>query len=98
ATMVEPSVVHVSAQYIERDPLGGGHLGLSTGSGWVFDDKGHIVTNHHVIQNAQRIEVQLYNGELREATLVGSDPTTDIAVIEISPERLHPSALADLTD
>jgi len=100
ATVVEPSVVHVSAQYIERDALGAttGRLGLSSGSGWVFDDLGHVVTNHHVIQNAQRIEVQLYNGELREATLVGSDPTTDIAVIRIASERLHPATLADMTE
>jgi serine protease Do len=98
ATMVEPSVVHVSAQYIERDQLGQGRLGLSSGSGWVYDDQGHVVTNHHVVQNAQRIEVQMYTGELREATLVGSDPTTDIAVIRISPERLHPAVLADMAE
>jgi S1-C subfamily serine protease len=99
ASMVEPSVVHVSAQYFERDALGStGRIGLSTGSGWVYDELGHVVTNHHVVQNASRIEVQLYNGELREATLVGSDPTTDIAVIKITPERLHPAVLADMAD
>jgi serine protease Do len=100
ATLVEPSVVHVSAQYLERDALGNGtgRVGLSTGSGWVYDDLGHIVTNHHVVLNASRIEVQLYNGELREAEMVGSDPTTDIAVIKIDPDRLHPATLADMTD
>jgi serine protease Do len=98
ATVVEPSVVHVGATYMERDALGNGRLGLSSGSGWIYDDQGHVVTNHHVVANAQRIEVQLYNGELREATLVGSDPTTDIAVIRISPERLHPASLANVAD
>lgn len=98
ATMVEPSVVHVGATYIDRDALGAGRVGLSSGSGWIYDDLGHIVTNHHVVANAQRIEVQLYNGELRDAAFIGSDPTTDIAVIKISPERLHPAVLADLAD
>ncbi len=98
ATMVEPSVVHVGATYLERDALGNGRLGLSSGSGWVFDNLGHIVTNNHVVANAQRIEVQLHNGELREATLVGTDPTTDIAVIRIAPDRLHPASLADVSE
>ncbi len=98
AAMVEPSVVHVGATYIDRDALGAGRVGLSSGSGWIYDDRGHIVTNHHVVANAQRIEVQLYNGELRDAEFIGSDPTTDIAVIKIAPERLHPAVLADLVD
>ena len=98
ATVVEPSVVHVGATYIERDALGNGRLGLSSGSGWVYDDLGHIVTNHHVVANSQRIEVQLHNGELRQGEFIGSDPTTDIAVIKISPERLYPAVLAEMTD
>ena len=96
ATLVEPSVVHVSAQYLEKMQFGPDRPGLSTGSGWIFDDQGHIVTNHHVIQNALRIDVQLYNGEIRPAQIIGSDPTTDVAVIKITPGRLHPATIADL--
>ena len=96
ATVVEPSVVHISAQYMDRDSLGVERAGISTGSGWVYDDQGHIVTNNHVILNAVRIDVQLHNGTVREATLVGSDPSTDIAVIKITPGLLHPAQLADL--
>lgn len=95
ATLVEPSVVHVSAHYTELDALGNQRMGLSTGSGWVYDDQGHIVTNHHVVQNAVRIQVQMYNGELRDAVMVGSDFTTDIAVIKVDPERLHPATIAE---
>ena len=96
ARAVEPSVVHVSAGYLEHMPFGPDRPGLSTGSGWIFDDLGHIVTNHHVVQNALRIDVQLYNGEIRVAEVVGSDPSTDIAVLKIEPGRLHPAELGDI--
>ena len=53
------------------------------GSGWVWDTQGHIVTNHHVIENVQMIEVTLSNGLTREAQVVGSDPANDIALLKI---------------
>ena len=91
ATLVEPSVVHISAQ----QPLArGGGMSLSSGSGWVYDDAGHIVTNYHVVQDAQRIEVQLYDSQLREARMIGFDRSTDIAVLEIAPGQLHPAVRA----
>jgi serine protease Do len=95
AAVVEPSVVHISAHYVERDGMGREVAGLSTGSGWVYDHDGHIVTNHHVIANAHRIDVQLHSGQTREARLVGADPTTDVAVIKIDSDLLHPAQLAD---
>jgi len=98
ATVVEPSVVHVSAHYRDDTAPGPSRVGLSTGSGWVYDELGHVVTNHHVIANAQRIDVQLHNGEIREATIVGSDESTDIAVIRISAGRLHPATLSSLEE
>jgi serine protease Do len=98
ASVVEPSVVHVSVHQWSRDDTTGRMAqSLSTGSGWVFDDLGHIVTNHHVIQEAQRIEVQMYDGSLREATHIGSDPLTDVAVIKVEPGRLHPAVIGDDT-
>lgn len=98
ASIVEPSVVHISARYRERDGQGREFAGLSTGSGWVFDEQGHIVTNHHVVMNAERIDVQLHNGSVREAELIGADPSTDIAVLKISPGLLHPAQLAPLDE
>lgn len=95
AAVVEPSVVHVSVHQRVRDQAGQVRPGLSTGSGWVYDDQGHIVTNHHVIQDAQRIEVQFYDGSLREAVHVGSDPLTDVAVIKVETARLHPAILGE---
>jgi S1-C subfamily serine protease len=56
----------------------------SLGSGIIWDVQGHIVTNYHVIAQAQQIKVQLKNGKSGTATLVGADPDTDLAVLKIS--------------
>ena len=90
ATVVEPSVVHISAESLVRDRFGV-YQNLSAGSGWIYDADGHIVTNAHVVRDARRIDVQLDTGELRDATLVGRDLRTDIAVIKIPSGRLHPA-------
>lgn len=59
-----------------------------TGSGFIYDRLGHIITNNHVVDGADRLMVELASGERREATVVGTDPSTDIAVIKIDPEGL----------
>jgi Do/DeqQ family serine protease len=58
------------------------------GSGVIVDRNGHIVTNHHVIANADSIRVQLADGREAEATIVGRDPDTDLAVLRISLTQL----------
>lgn len=95
ATAVEPSVVHISAQRFAEGQRASGTSALSAGSGWIYDEQGHIVTNHHVVEDAARIDVQLYDGEIRPATIVGFDRSTDIAVIKIEPGRLNPARRAD---
>lgn len=60
---------------------------VSSGSGVIFTANGYIVTNNHVIQNAQNIEV-IYNKRSYEAKLVGTDPSTDIAVLKIETNNL----------
>ena len=69
----------------------------SQGSGFVYDGEGHIVTNQHVVANAESLSVKLWNGAEYDATLVGADSSTDLAVIKIDAPRstLHPLALAD---
>jgi len=64
------------------------------GSGWVYDKEGHIVTNNHVIQNADEIKCRFHDGSERTATVVGRDPKTDIAVLKVSGDSLHPAAIA----
>ena len=67
------------------------------GSGFVIDKAGHIVTNYHVIEGADKIEVSFSNQDTLRATLVGSDPSTDIAVlrVEASSRSLTPLALGN---
>ncbi len=65
------------------------------GSGWVYDAKGHIVTNHHVVENADRLVVRFNDGSEFEATVVGTDPKTDVAVVKIAAGDLHPAAIAE---
>jgi len=60
-----------------------GRVSKSLGSGFVIDDEGHIVTNNHVIEDADLIEVSFPNGDTFEAQLIGRDPATDIAVLKI---------------
>lgn len=71
--------------------------GTAAGSGAILDTDGHIVTNNHVISGAQSIQVTLSNGQMYTAQVVGTDTTTDIAVIQLdnAPDGLTPVEFAD---
>ncbi len=88
ATLVEPSVVHISTERLVRERFGSRAV-PAAGSGWVYDAQGHIVTNFHVIQDARRIQVQTSTGDIFPAEVVGSDQFTDIAVIRVPTTRVH---------
>jgi S1-C subfamily serine protease len=60
-----------------------------TGSGFLWDDKGHIVTNFHVIYEADEIEVKIQNGKSYDASIVGADPDHDLAVLQINAMNLN---------
>ncbi len=60
----------------------------ATASGFIYDVLGHIVTNNHVVERAERLTVTLADGQEREAEVVGQDPDADLAVIKIDPEGL----------
>jgi 2-alkenal reductase len=66
----------------------GGQMGAGTGSGFVIDTEGHIVTNNHVVENASYIEVSFVDGTVLQAELIGNDPGSDLAVIKIDPSQL----------
>jgi S1-C subfamily serine protease len=70
------------------------------GSGFVIDKSGHIVTNFHVVDGAEQIEVSFSNQDTYKAEVVGTDPSTDLAVlqIDVSSRALSPLALADSDD
>jgi serine protease Do len=64
-----------------------------SGSGFVVSADGYILTNHHVVENADRVRVQLLSGRIHEARIVGSDANTDLAVLKIEATGLTPAAL-----
>jgi S1-C subfamily serine protease len=92
-----PGVVQVTATSkvaVQPDPLldpfGFGGTTPETqealGSGFVIDKAGHIVTNYHVVQGAQRVQVSFSNNEHLDATVVGRDPATDVAVLQVKAQ------------
>lgn len=85
---VSPSVVAIS---IASD-FGGG-----SGSGFVIDEQGHIVTNFHVIDGAEEIQVNFLDGTITRAEIIGEDPESDLAVIKVNlpVERLYPAQFGD---
>ena len=97
-----PGVVQVTSTSIvrtETDPLFGfpfpqQETQRALGSGFVIDKAGHIITNYHVIQGAREVQVSFSNNENMKARIVGSDPSTDIAVLQVNA---HSRALTPLT-
>lgn len=79
--------------------VAGNNAPLGTGSGFVIDTDGHIVTNNHVVEDASYIQVTFVSGRIVNAELVGRDPGSDLAVIKVNPadvgEELDPIELAD---
>jgi serine protease Do len=79
ADAVFPGIVHI----VVRGR--GGPFSFATGSGWFFDDEGHIVTNAHVVGGMERVRVELYDGRVRTARVVAVDEQTDIALLKVDP-------------
>ena len=84
---VDPSVVQIQAQ----NSRGGG----SVGSGEILTTSGYIVTNSHVVHGFSSFTVLLASGQQVQATLVGEQPSQDLAVLKINAEGLKPIAVAD---
>lgn len=95
AKAVEPSVVHI--EILGRTGFTGTNNAVANGSGWVYDDQGHVITNAHVVNGADAIQVRFANGDKFEAELIGMDTGTDIAVVRVPTTRLHPAVIATET-
>jgi S1-C subfamily serine protease len=97
-----PSVVHITTLAAQRDmfSMNVQQVPRGTGTGFVWDEHGHIVTNFHVIQGANAARVTLADQSVHQATLVGAFPDRDLAVlkIEVPKERLPPLALGSSKD
>lgn len=72
------------------------YLRQGLGSGVIVSDEGYIITNNHVVENADEVEVQLYNGETYEAEIVGTDPMTDIAVLKVDSDLIESHNVIEL--
>jgi S1-C subfamily serine protease len=90
---VAPSVVNITNRRIGLDMFMQPMPQEGSGSGFVYDDEGHIVTNFHVIEGADQLLVTLANGQEYEAELIGQDPTDDLAIIRIAADQDLPPAL-----
>jgi 2-alkenal reductase len=80
---VNPAVVTIKGQVTSQDPFGQAVNGTQTGSGYIIDTDGHIVTNNHVVDGAKALKVTFSDGRQVDATVVGTDPFQDVAVIKI---------------
>lgn len=71
-----------------------------TGSGFVWDTQGHIVTNYHVVQDAAEISVIFHDGTMVDGEVIGTDPDNDLAVVKVDmpAEQLKPVTLGDSTE
>jgi S1-C subfamily serine protease len=90
-----PSVVNVTSRAMSFDFFYGMVPQEGQGSGFVIDKDGHILTNYHVVADARQVEVTLHNRKKYKATVVGTDPAHDLAVIQIKAPDLVPSVLGD---
>src|SRR5499433_1241113 len=90
-----PSVVNITSKAVTFDFFFGLVPQEGQGSGFVIDKDGHILTNYHVIADARQVEVTLHNRRKYRATIVGTDPAHDLAVIQIKAPDLVPAVLGD---
>jgi S1-C subfamily serine protease len=93
-----PSVVQITTLQVATDPLTGQpQAATGLGSGFILDREGHIVTNYHVVAGSRRVSVSFSNNDSLPARVVGSDPSTDLAVLKVdaSEQALKPLPLGD---
>ena len=97
---VSPAVVYITSRIIVRDFFWGAQEQSGTGSGFVIDREGHIVTNYHVVEGAEQVVVTLSDETSVDATVVGVDAGNDIAVLKIDVEadKLHPVEMGTSAD
>jgi S1-C subfamily serine protease len=92
----------VSIQVVVNRGFFGG--GTGAGSGFIIDEEGHVITNYHVVADAQRVTVNFFNGISAEAQVLGADPDSDLAVLQVPDladgliEGAHPVPLGDSED
>lgn len=91
------SVVNITSRAVTFDFFYGLVPAEGQGSGFIIDKEGHILTNYHVIADARQVEVTLHNRKKYRATIVGTDRSHDLAVVQIKAPDLQPMTLGDST-
>ncbi len=96
---VNPSVVNVT-NLARLELFAEEVIPQGEGSGFVWDDQGHIVTNAHVVEGADEVQITLYDGLTLPAQVVGVDPDSDLAVVKIDPQglKLRPVEMGNIDD
>jgi S1-C subfamily serine protease len=89
------SVVNITSRVMTFDFFYGLVPQEGQGSGFVIDKDGHILTNYHVIADARQVEVTLHNRKKYKATIVGTDKSHDLAIVQIKAPDLQPMTLGD---
>lgn len=103
STKATPAVVHIRSTYESSknsspttfEELFGGRGGQSSGSGVIISSDGFIATNNHVIEKAKKVEVTLEDKRTYIAEVIGTDPTTDLALLKVEEENLASLAFAN---
>ena len=95
-SQANPAVVNITIyQQVQQEmvPVG-------TGSGFVYDDKGRIVTNAHVVQDAEQVDVTFSNGLIQSAKIIGIDLNSDLAIIQVDqlPDEVSPLPLGNMQE
>ena len=97
---VSPSVVQVAARSAASNPLAddedgaGAGAGAASGTGFIWDNDGHVVTNNHVVQNGSEVAIRFASGEVAQAEIIGVAPNYDLAVLKIRSARKLPPPVA----
>jgi serine protease Do len=98
AQQVKPAVVQITNEQVQIDQSNQPFtVPAGVGSGVIYDNQGHILTNNHVIEGAQNLTVALPDGSIYPGKVIGADPKTDLAVIQISGNTLPVAQLGDST-
>jgi len=94
---VNPAVVNIEVLRAAAPGVGGELFPEGEGSGFIIDTEGRIITNNHVVEGADEVQVTLYDGAIVQASVLGTDPYSDLAVIDIDlpPQVLRPVELGD---
>ena len=95
AAQVSPSVVQVNVQAIQVTPFGRQERAEGLGSGVIYRRDGYIITNSHVVEDAREVNVAFADGSTERGVVVGSDPSTEIAVVRVDRDDLPAAKFAE---